>query len=120
MENMLDYYHTRWVVKCKLLALNLTGFSMTLFDTLLEESIDSWKDLSEAFTTRNQKLTTMALLSGITHRNKETLCEYINRFNKVKLALGDTYDKLKCWIFEMRLIPNCMFQEKLGLREAHS
>lgn len=60
------------------------------------------------------------MLSGITHRNKETLHGYIGLFAKMAVVVGGTKGELKCWIFEKGLRLDNMFRENLGLKEACS
>lgn len=64
---------------------------MMWFKTLMDESVDSWKDLCDVFTTQfitqKWKPTNMVLLSGVTQRHKETICEYIDRFIKVAVVV---------------------------------
>lgn len=56
----------------------------------------------------------------ITQGKKETTYEYIDHFIKVAVFVGGTNDGFKCWIFKRRLRLDYMFQENLGLKEAHS
>lgn len=51
MGNMLNYYHVEGVMKYKIFASTLKGSSMTWFKTLPDESVDSWKELCDSFTT---------------------------------------------------------------------
>lgn len=64
---MIDYYHGQRDVKCKLFTLTLIGGGdMIWFKTLLDASIDSWKDVCDSFTARKRKAITMALLYEVT------------------------------------------------------
>lgn len=61
----------------------------------------------------------MVVLNKITQGKKETLCEYIDRFTKVDVALGGGSDEsLKCWLFERCLRLDCALWKKLRGKEA--
>lgn len=63
---MIDYHHGQKDVKCKLFTLTLIGGDMIWFKTLLDASIDSWKDMCDFFIARKRKPITMALLYEVT------------------------------------------------------
>lgn len=77
VDNQLDYYHTDIVSKCKLFSLTLIGLTMAWYKILLDESIDSLRDLCKAFTAHftacKCQPTTIVILNGITQGKKETL-----------------------------------------------
>lgn len=49
VDYMLDYDHAQGAVKFNIFSLTLTKFAMAWFKTLLEWSIDAWKELCDAF-----------------------------------------------------------------------
>lgn len=74
VDNKLDYYHAHMAIECKLFALTLLRVVMMWNKTLLDRSIDSWKDLYDSFVawfiTQKQQPTTMVVLSGIMQGKK--------------------------------------------------
>lgn len=62
----------------------------------------------------------ITLIDWVTQWKKETIREYIKCFTKVEIAMEDTNDNLKCWIFEKGLRSDCTFFKKLRLKEACS
>lgn len=96
VDNMLDYYHTQVIVKCKLFSLTSTRSIMNWFNILLDGSINSLRNLCEAFNARKRKPTTMVILSRINQEKKDTLHEFINHFRKVAAAIWGMDDRLKC------------------------
>lgn len=93
---MLDYYHAQVTVKCMLFSLTLTRSIMNWFNILLDGSINSLRNLCEAFNARKRKPMTMFVLSKINKEKKETLHEFINHFKKVVVAIWGMDDGLKC------------------------
>lgn len=67
LDIVLDYHQAWGAVKCKLFALTLKGATMTWFKGLEDNSINSWKELCNEFTThftaRRKQLKTMAALN---------------------------------------------------------
>lgn len=62
-------------------------------------SIDSWRDLCEAFTTQKRQPTTMVMHNGITQGKKRNYMQYINRFTMVVMVVGGFNESLKWLIF---------------------
>lgn len=77
VDNILNYYHTQGIVKCKFCALTLIGAAMRWFKTLPYGSVGSWKDICDTFIaqfiSQKQPFITMVILSKATQKNKEAL-----------------------------------------------
>ena len=65
-------------------------------------------------------MTVMVMLSEITHGKKETFGGYIDQFTEEVVVVGGLDKSLMWWIFEKSFKPNCVFQEKLGCKEANN
>lgn len=87
IDTILNYYHSRGVVDCKLFVLALKGYIMKRFKTLCDDCISSYKELSDFFivqlTVWKLKPITIVILSGIQQKNEKILLEYKFRFTKV-------------------------------------
>lgn len=110
------------MVKRKLFVLTLKGSALTWFKGLEDNSINSWVELCEDFTshftTRLKQPKTMVALNAIIHDKKETSREYVERFTRKVVESHDVQNNLKFFIFENSLRDDSNFKDELGLREA--
>jgi hypothetical protein len=76
----------RGAVKCKLFVTTLRRGTVTWFKKLRRNSIDSWSDLYNEFTTHftasRTQPKTIASLEAIVQGRSEPLQDYIEKFNK--------------------------------------
>jgi hypothetical protein len=96
---------------------------MICFKGLRDNSIDSWEELCNEFTShftaRRKRPKTMVALNAIVLDKKETLREYLKCFTRAGVEVPGAHDGLKCFIFESYLRDDCKFKEELGLRTAN-
>jgi len=86
IEAVLTYRSVQGVAKCKLFVTTLRQGAVTWFKNLPRNSIDSWSDLCDEFTTqftasRTQRKT-VASLEAIIQGKNQPLRDYIETFNK--------------------------------------
>lgn len=83
---------------------------MTWFKGLEDNSINSWVELCEEFTShftaRLKQPKTMVERNAIIHEKKETLREYFERFTRKVVEGHDVQNSFKFFIFENNLRDN--------------
>ena len=86
IEAVLTYQSVQGAVKCKLFVTTLRRGAVTWFKNLRRNSIDSWSDLCDEFTTHftasRTQPKTVASLEAIVQGKSEPLRDYMERFNK--------------------------------------
>jgi len=86
IEAVLTYRSVQGTVKCKLFVTTLQRGAVTWFKNLRRNSIDSWSDLCDEFTTHFTASRTqpkmVASLEATVQGKSEPLRDYIERFKK--------------------------------------
>jgi len=92
----------RGTVKCKLFVTTLRRGAVTWFKNLRRNSIDSWSDLCDEFTTHitasRTHTKTVASLEAIVQGKSEPLRDYIERFNKEVVQVRGANDTMKQYL----------------------
>jgi hypothetical protein len=86
IEVVLTNRSMQGAVKCKLFVTMLRRVAVMWFKNLRRNSIDSWSDLCDEFTTHSTasrtQLKTEASLEAVVQGKSERLRDYIEKFNK--------------------------------------
>jgi len=102
IEAVLTYRSVQGVVKCKLFVTTLRRGAVTWFKNLRRNSIDSWGNLCDEFTTyftssRTQPKT-VASLEAIVQGKSEPLRDYIERFHKEAVQVRGADETMKRYL----------------------
>ena len=102
IEEVLTYRSVHGTVKCKLFVTTLRRGAVTWFKNLRRNSIDSWSDLCDEFTTHftasRMQPKTLASLEAIVQGKSEPLRDYIERFNKEAVQVRGANKTMKRYL----------------------
>jgi hypothetical protein len=102
IKAILTYRSVRDTVKCKIFVTTLRRGAVTWFKNLRRNSIDSWSDLCNEFTTHFMASRTqpkmVASLEAIFQGRSETLRDYIERFNEEAVQVRGANETMKLYL----------------------
>jgi hypothetical protein len=102
IKAVLTYRSVRGTVKCMLFVTTLRRGAVTWFKNLRRNSIDSWSDLCNEFTTHFTASRTqpkmVASLEAIVQGRSEPLQDYIERFNKEAVQVRGANETMKLYL----------------------
>ncbi|CAJ2644877.1 unnamed protein product [Trifolium pratense] len=105
----LDFLRVSGAIRCRLFPTSLRKGAMAWYHSLAPQSVSSWRDLADQFcrhfTTSRKQPKTEAVLDAIFQGDNESLCNFIERFNKEAVQV-DTTDDMKKYLLQRGLRPN--------------
>ncbi|XP_074377251.1 uncharacterized protein LOC141718765 [Apium graveolens] len=108
-EHISNIYDYNDLTKCRFFASTLKGGAHKWFSRISSQSIDSWKDFRKMFLKRfranRMNELQMCHLETIQQRGRETLPEFIKRFQELVNQLSNLEDKEAVNIFRRNLHP---------------
>ncbi|KAL8105680.1 hypothetical protein AgCh_029469 [Apium graveolens] len=108
-EQISNIYDYKDLTKCRFFASTLKGGAQKWFSRISSRSIDSWKDFREIFLKRfranRMNELQMCHLETIQQRSRETLPEFIKRFQESVNQLSNLEEKEAVNIFRHNLHP---------------
>ncbi|XP_074361012.1 uncharacterized protein LOC141701219 [Apium graveolens] len=108
-EQISNIYDYNDLTKCRFFASTLKGGAQKWFSRISSRSIDSWKDFREVFLKRfranRMNELQMCHLETIQQRSRETLPEFIKRFQESVNQLSNLEEKEAVNIFRRNLHP---------------
>ena len=102
IKAFLTYRSVQGAIKCKLFVTTLRREAVTWFKNLRRNSIDSWSDICDEFTTHftasRTQPKTVASLEAIVEGKSEPLPDYIERFNKEVVQVRGADETMKRYL----------------------